>query len=110
MSERRFAVIAGGGTAGHVHLALAVAEALADRGHPKTEITLVGSRRGQESVLLADKGFPFQLLPGRGIARRLAPRATARNAAALAGLGWATLRSAVGLARRRPRVVVSVGG
>jgi UDP-N-acetylglucosamine--N-acetylmuramyl-(pentapeptide) pyrophosphoryl-undecaprenol N-acetylglucosamine transferase len=110
VSERRFAVIAGGGTAGHVHLALAVAEALADRGHPKTEITLVGSRRGQESVLLADKGFPFQLLPGRGIARRLAPRATARNAAALAGLGWATLRSAVGLARRRPRVVVSVGG
>lgn len=110
MSGRRFAVIAGGGTAGHVYLALAVAEALSERSHGRSEITFVGSRRGQESVLLAGSGFPLQLLSGRGIARRLDPRTAGKNAAALVGLLWATLRSAASLARRRPRVVVSVGG
>lgn len=110
MSQRRFAVIAGGGTASGAFMALAVAEALIDRGHPQAEITLIGSRRGQESVLLADKGFRFQLLSGRGIARRMDPRTTARNVAALAGLAWATLRAGASLVRGRPRVVVSVGG
>ena len=110
MSERRYAVITGGGTASGAFLALAVAEALTQRGHARSEITLVGSSRGQESLLLADSGFPLQFLSGRGIARRFDVRTSARNAAALLGLLWATLRAGAGLLRRRPRVVVSVGG
>jgi len=110
VSERRFAVITGGGTASGAFMALAVAEALTQRGHARSEITLVGSSRGQESLLLADSGFPLQFLSGRGIARRLDVRTSARNAAALLGLFWATLRAGAALVRRRPRVVVSVGG
>jgi len=91
-------------------MALALAEALTARGHARSEITLMGSRRGQESVLLAGSGFALELFSGRGIARRLDPRTTAKNAAALLGLLWATLCSAASLVRRRPRVVVSVGG
>jgi len=93
-----------------VLLALAVAEALADRSHGRSEISFVGSRRGQESVLLADSGFSLRLLSGRGISRRLDLRTLAANALALAGLAWATLCAAADLLRRRPRVVVSVGG
>ena len=50
------------------------------------------------------------LLPGRGLVRgfRLAPQLA--NLGALAGLGWATVRALAILVRRRPRVVVSVGG
>lgn len=110
MSGRRFAVIAGGGTAGHVLVALAVAEALTERSHPRADITFVGSRRGQEALLLAGQGFAFQLLSGRGIARRLDLRTLGANALALAGLAWATARATAGLLWRRPKVVVSVGG
>jgi UDP-N-acetylglucosamine:LPS N-acetylglucosamine transferase len=90
--------------------ALAVARALVARGHPPDTVELVGSRRGQESTLLADVEFPVALLPGRGIARSLSPRAMVANAGAIAGLVGATARMVVALARRRPAVVVSVGG
>jgi UDP-N-acetylglucosamine--N-acetylmuramyl-(pentapeptide) pyrophosphoryl-undecaprenol N-acetylglucosamine transferase len=110
VSGRRYAVIAGGGTASGAFMVLAVAEALTARGHPPAEITFMGSRRGQESRLLAGSGFGLQLLSGRGIARRLDPRTSVQNAAALLGLLWGTLRAAAGLVRRRPSVVVTVGG
>jgi undecaprenyldiphospho-muramoylpentapeptide beta-N-acetylglucosaminyltransferase len=110
MSARRYAVIAGGGTAGHVFVALATARALSGRGIGRDEIELVGSSRGQEAALAGEDGFAMTLLPGRGLVRgfRLAPQLA--NLGALAGLGWATVRALAILVRRRPRVVVSVGG
>ncbi|MGH9127817.1 MAG: UDP-N-acetylglucosamine--N-acetylmuramyl-(pentapeptide) pyrophosphoryl-undecaprenol N-acetylglucosamine transferase [Acidimicrobiales bacterium] len=99
-------VLAGGGTAGHVLPALSIAEALVARGHQRSSIHFVGSRRGQEAVLVPRAGFGVTLLPGRGVQRRL----TCQSFAATAGLG-AALAMSIGLfARRRPSVVVSVGG
>jgi undecaprenyldiphospho-muramoylpentapeptide beta-N-acetylglucosaminyltransferase len=109
-SARRFAVVAGGGTGGHVFPALAVATALRERGHPADAVQLVGSRRGQEALLLADEAFPLTLLSGRGIRRRADVRSLATNALAIGGLAWALVRALLMFARWRPRVVVSVGG
>ena len=63
MSARRYAVIAGGGTAGHVFVALATARALSGRGIGRDEIELVGSSRGQEAALAGEDGFAMTLLP-----------------------------------------------
>ncbi len=106
MKAKSFAVIAGGGTAGHVLPALAIARALVAGGRATDEIHLVGSERGIERSLVAASGFSLTLLPGRGIQRRI----TFANVGAVVGLVRA-LGRAVRLVRRlRPAVVVSVGG
>ncbi|HSS08551.1 MAG TPA: glycosyltransferase, partial [Acidimicrobiales bacterium] len=101
-----WAVIAGGGTAGHVIPAVAIGRALVDLGHPPSAVHFVGSRRGMERRLVPEAGFAITLLPGRGVARRL----TIDNVAAVAGLLAAVARGVVLMARRRPSIVISVGG
>jgi UDP-N-acetylglucosamine--N-acetylmuramyl-(pentapeptide) pyrophosphoryl-undecaprenol N-acetylglucosamine transferase len=49
-------LMSGGGTAGHVFPALAVAERLRDAGH---HVRFVGSEAGQEASLVTAGGFPF---------------------------------------------------
>ena len=110
MSTERYALVVGGGTAGHLQPALAIAEALVDAGHGRGSIEFVGSSRGQDRVTLEGRGFPFTLLPGRGIARGRRPSDLWRNLGAVAGLAVATGRAFGLVARARPRVVVSVGG
>jgi len=98
--------ITGGGTAGHVFPALAIADALIAIGYTKDRIGFVGSRRGMEGRLVLDAGYAIWLLPGRGISRRL----SLANLWAVLGLLAATLRSIARMTRMRPSVVVSVGG
>ncbi|MFP6655127.1 MAG: undecaprenyldiphospho-muramoylpentapeptide beta-N-acetylglucosaminyltransferase [Myxococcota bacterium] len=52
-------VIAGGGTGGHVTPALALAEALTQRGE---EVLIIGSARGLESQLVPAAGFNLEVL------------------------------------------------
>lgn len=101
-----FAVVAGGGTAGHVVPALAVAEALVARGTPAEAVHFVGSSRGMEATLVPEAGFAITLLPGRGIPRRLSWTAVV----AAFGLMRACGSALVLLIRRRPAVVIAVGG
>ena len=105
-SERAFAVVTGGGTGGHVVPALAIAEALVERGHERSSIHYAGAARGIEARLVPPTGFPLTLLPGSGIRRSLTPA----NLAAVGGLVVAFWRALLLLGRLRPRVVVAVGG
>jgi UDP-N-acetylglucosamine:LPS N-acetylglucosamine transferase len=90
--------------------ALAVAKALVARGHPPSTVHFIGSRRGLEARLVPAAGFSVTLLPGRGIVRRFTPADIRANLASVGGLLAAVVRSFALLARRRPAVVVSVGG
>ena len=101
-------LIAGGGTAGHVLPGLAVAAALVERGvvASRSDVHLVGSRRGVEVDLVPGAGFGLTVLGGRGIQRRLTPV----NVGALMGLLVGFLRAFLLLVRARPRVVLSLGG
>ncbi len=110
MSSRRYALVAGGGTAGHLQPALAIAEALVAAGHERETIEFVGSRRGQDGDTLAGRGFPFTLLPGRGIVRSLRPSDLGANVGAVVGLGAAAVEAVALVTRAHPQVVVSVGG
>lgn len=61
-------VIAGGGTAGHIEPALAVAEALVSIHGAK--ITAVGTRRGLESELIPARGFALEFIDPVPVPRR----------------------------------------
>ena len=107
---QRYALVAGGGTAGHLQPALAIAEALVVAGHDRGTIEFVGSERGQDAQTLAGRGFPVTLLPGRGIVRSLTPRDLVRNVGSAGELVVAAVRAVRLVGRARPRVVVAVGG
>jgi UDP-N-acetylglucosamine--N-acetylmuramyl-(pentapeptide) pyrophosphoryl-undecaprenol N-acetylglucosamine transferase len=106
LSEPTFAIVTGGGTAGHVLPALAIADALVAAGHPPGAIHYVGSERGIETRLVPPTGYPMTLLPGRGIQRRL----SLANVGAVAGLLVAGVRAVRLVGRLRPSVVIAVGG
>ncbi len=101
-----FAVVTGGGTAGHVLPALAVAEALVERGHRAEDIHYIGAQRGIETRLVPPTGFPYTFLDVVGVQRHLA-RA---NLSFPLKLFRATRQATALLRTLAPRVVVSVGG
>lgn len=96
-------VIAGGGTGGHVTPALALGEAIVDRGD---EVLFVGSAHGLESKLVPDAGFELEVLPSEQV--------MGRNLLGRIKGAFSILRS-VGRARRilarfEADAVISVGG
>jgi undecaprenyldiphospho-muramoylpentapeptide beta-N-acetylglucosaminyltransferase len=107
---KAWAVIAGGGTGGHLYPGVAVAQALCQLGHDPATLRFVGARRGLEARTRALEGFPVTLLPGRGLVRSLSGRALLANLQAGLGTVWAVAAALVHFARWRPSVVVSMGG
>ena len=63
-------VLAGGGTAGHVEPALAVADALR-RDDPSVQVTALGTERGLETRLVPARGYELALIPPVPLPRRL---------------------------------------
>ncbi len=102
--------MAGGGTAGHVQPVLAVARAVAAKGHDPRSIEIVGSKRGQEATVLQADEFPYTLLPGRGLVRRATPADLWANGRTAVDLSRATAQAVSLMRSWRPWVVVTVGG
>ncbi|WP_442941472.1 undecaprenyldiphospho-muramoylpentapeptide beta-N-acetylglucosaminyltransferase [Nocardia sp. NBC_00403] len=55
-------IVAGGGTAGHIEPALAVADAL-KRLDDSIRVTALGTERGLETRLVPERGYPLELIP-----------------------------------------------
>lgn len=102
-----WAVIAGGGTGGHVYPGLAVAEALGAATDPRySRVHFVVSRRPLDTEIVVSAGFEATAISARGFHRRLAT-ANLVAAGALARGVWQCWRL---LGRASPRVVLAQGG
>lgn len=108
--SRTWAVIAGGGTAGHVLPGISIGREILRRGAPRQAVHFVGSARGVETRLVLEAGFTLTALPGRGLQRSLAPAGVAANLIAAAELARAFVQALSVLRRRKPAVVVGLGG
>ena len=60
------AVLSGGGTAGHINPAIALADELSARGH---EVRFAGTPNGVEARLITDAGIPFTPFEAAGFNR-----------------------------------------
>ena len=98
-------LLAGGGTAGHIEPALALADAVR-RIDPGAEVTCLGTERGLETRLIPLRGYPLELIPAVPMPRSVTPKlltvpgrlASAVNAAAAA------------IDRTQAQVLVGFGG
>lgn len=98
-------LIAGGGTGGHLYPGIAVAEELMRR-NPSTAVSFVGTALGIESRVVPALGLPLDVIRSAGLKGK-SPGALARG---LALLPVSALDAWRVLSRRRPDVVVGVGG
>jgi UDP-N-acetylglucosamine--N-acetylmuramyl-(pentapeptide) pyrophosphoryl-undecaprenol N-acetylglucosamine transferase len=98
-------VIAGGGTGGHLFPGLAIAREILAR-RPKAVVTFAGTARGIEARAVPAAGFALDTIRSLGLKGK-SPVALARGVATLP----LSAVDAMGvIARRRPHVVIGVGG
>lgn len=71
-------LFAGGGTAGHINPALAVAGYIRDN-YPDTKILFVGNENGMEQRLVNQAGFEIKSIVINGLKRSMSPKAIAQN-------------------------------
>ncbi len=98
-------VLAGGGTAGHIEPALALADALRGYDQP-IEVIFLGTERGLETRLVPMRGYQLAIIPAVPLPRALTPQLLAVPGR-LAGAINATARI---LDRMRADVLVGFGG
>ena len=104
------AVIAGGGTSGHVLPAIAIAEALVDSGIDLSEVYYTGAKRGIETELLPPTGIRHTFFDVVGLQRSISLKSLRANCGFFPKL-FRARRSAIALFKQEvPQVVVSVGG
>ena len=71
-------LFAGGGTAGHINPALAVAGYIKER-HPDTEISYIGTADKLEAKLVPEKGYDFRTIDVAGFQRKITVKNIEKN-------------------------------
>src|SRR6201999_1019440 len=98
-------VLAGGGSAGHIEPALAVADALR-QADPRVMILCLGTERGLESRLVPMRGYELAMIPAVPLPRSVTPRLLA-----VPGKLAGAVNAAAGvLDRMKADVLVGFGG
>ncbi len=102
-------LFAGGGTAGHINPALAVASYIKYK-HPDTRISYIGKKGGMEERLVADAGFEFYPIDVAGFQRKINKENIVRNIDAVKKVFSASSTSKELLKKLKPDLVMGTGG
>ena len=102
-------IFAGGGTAGHINPALAIAGYLKKQ-QPDTEILYIGNKGGMEERLVPKAGFEFKSIHVSGFKRSFAPKAITANIKTAWRAATATSASKKIIAEFKPDLCIGTGG
>ncbi len=102
-------LFAGGGTAGHINPALAVAGYIKTK-QPDAKLSYIGKDGGLEATLVADAGIDFYPIKVEGFQRSLSLNNIKRNVIALQRVFSASNRARRLLRELKPDIVMGTGG
>lgn len=102
-------LFAGGGTAGHINPALAIAGYVRSR-QPNAEILYVGSKGGMEERLVPQAGYEFRGITVQGFKRKLTPKAIKDNIVTVKKAFLASAESKKIIKEFKPDICIGTGG
>ena len=102
-------LFAGGGTAGHINPALAVAGYLREK-EPDAQILYIGAKGGMEERLVPSAGFSFRSITVAGFQRKLNWNNVKRNAAAAVHVFTASREARRIIREFQPDICIGTGG
>lgn len=102
-------LMTGGGTAGHINPAIAIAETI-QKNMPDAKILFVGTPNGMESRLVPMAGFDFTSMPVAGFQRKLSLTNVKRNLQAVHYLAHSGRRAAKIINDFQPDIAIGTGG
>ncbi len=102
-------LLVGGGTAGHINPAIAIAQAIQQH-EPDAVIRFVGTPSGMEARLVPQAGFDYVTIPSSGFRRNFKLKSIVHNLQTLGHLALANPRANKIMRDFRPDVVIGTGG
>ncbi len=102
-------LFAGGGTAGHINPALAVADYIKMR-HPDAQISYIGTAEKLEARLVPQKGYDFHTIKVAGFSRSLSPKAILHNISAVRLAATSMINAKKIIKKINPDIVIGTGG
>ncbi len=102
-------LLSGGGTAGHINPAIAIAETIR-KNIPDANILFVGTPAGMESRLVPMAGFAYASMPVAGFQRKLTLNNIKRNVQAVYYLARSGSRAAKIIGDFKPDLAIGTGG
>lgn len=102
-------LFAGGGTAGHINPALAIAGYIKEK-EPDAKISYIGTSKKLEAQLVPEKGYAFYTIEVAGFQRKLSVKNIGKNIIAVEKALTSSLRARSLLKRLKPDIVIGTGG
>lgn len=102
-------LFAGGGTAGHINPALAIAGYIREK-HPDAHISYIGTPDKLEAKLVPEKGYNFRTVSVAGFQRKITPTNIVKNVSAAGKVFTSSIKSRKILKELQPDIVIGTGG
>lgn len=102
-------LLAGGGTAGHINPALAIASYIKEK-EPQTEILFIGNKDGMEQTLVPKAGFEIKSIVISGFKRNFKPQSIVHNIKTVSRMFTSSHKAKKLIAEFNPDICIGTGG